>query len=273
MNKTIVKIIKEVAACLLTLVILVPLYILIINSFKNSEQAGLSGIGLPVEWHIIENYTTLVKVGNILTGLKTSLIVTIISVAFTIIMTSMAAFVLQRKKTRLSNILYMTILIGMFLPGSAIISFFILKFFGLTGTYFAAILVYINCTTPLNIFLYFGSYKNIPRELDESAIVDGCGPYRMFFKVVFPLIKPVTVTVIIISFMTYWNDFQTALWFLNSPRTFTLVMTLYSFYGEHQADWNLVFADIVVISLPVVLIYLALQKFVVSGMTAGAIKG
>ncbi len=273
MKKKYLQILKEVIACSLTLIILVPLYILVINSFKNAEQAGLTGIDLPSGWHIIENYTTLFKAGNILMGFKTSVIVTVISVFFTIMITSMAAFVLQRKKTRLSNMIFMIILVGMFLPESLIISYFILKFFGLTGTYVAAILVYINSTTPLNVFFYYGSFKNIPRELDESAIMDGCGPYKMFFKIIFPLVKPVTVTVLIISCMTCWNDFRTALWFLNSPKTFTLVMTLYSFYGEHRADWNLVFADIVVISLPIVLVYLLLQKHVVSGMTSGAIKG
>lgn len=263
----------EIIACMLSLVIIVPLYMLVINSFKNSEQAGLTGIDLPKEWDIIANYATLIKAGNVLTGLKTSLIVTIVSVFLIVVMTSMAAFVLQRKKTKMSEFLYLFILVGMFLPGSMVISYFVLKFLHLTGSYAAAILVYINGTIPLSMFLYTGSFKSVPRELDESAIVDGCGIYRLFFIIIFPLIKPVTVTVIIINFMSFWNDFQTALWFLNSPKNFTLVMTLYYFYGAHQADWNLVFADIVVISLPVVIIYLALQKYVVAGMTAGALKG
>ena len=273
MKKMTFKLISELIACILSLFILTPIYILVINSFKTSEQAGLTGIGLPTTWHVIENYSTLFTVGNVFTGLKTSIIVTVISVVFSVLLTSMAAFTLQRKRSRIAKALYMMILIGMFLPGSLIVSYFIMKFFHLSGTYASAILMYINSMFSMSIFLYFGSFKSIPREIDESALIDGCGPYRLFFRIIFPLIKPVTVTVVIINFMTFWNDFQTALWFLNSPSRFTLVMTLYRFYGEHQADWNLVFADIVVISIPIVTVYLLLQKYIVSGMTSGAVKG
>ncbi len=122
-------------------------------------------------------------------------------------------------------------------------------------------------------FPYTGFYKSIPRDIDESALLDGCSILRLLFSIVFPLVKPVTVTVIIISFMSVWNDFSIAIYFLNSPKKYTMVLTAYNYFGVHSADWNLVFGDIVLVSLPVVILYFALQKYIVAGMTAGAVKG
>jgi raffinose/stachyose/melibiose transport system permease protein len=109
--------------------------------------------------------------------------------------------------------------------------------------------------------------------LDESAVIDGCGPYRLFFNIIFPLLKPVTVTVIIIDFMSVWNDFGTSIYFLNRPERYTMVMSTFYFFGARSADWNLVFADVVLTSLPVIILYVLLQKYIISGMVSGSIKG
>lgn len=135
------------------------------------------------------------------------------------------------------------------------------------------IMVSIAINFPYGVFLYTGFYKSIPREIDESAVIDGCSPYGLFFRVIFPLLLPVTITSIIIQFLAIWNDFTTAIYFLNTPSKYSLVMTTYFFFGAHAADWNLVFANLVIISLPVLILYIVLQRFVISGMTNGAVKG
>lgn len=125
----------------------------------------------------------------------------------------------------------------------------------------------------MGVFLYMGYYKSIPREIDESAMLDGCGCIRMFAAVIFPLLKPITVTLFIITFMAIWNDFGTTIYFLNSSSNFTLTLTVYNFFGVHSADWNLVFANVIAVSAPVVLVYFLAQKQIISGMTAGEVKG
>lgn len=255
------------------LLILIPLYMLIVNSFKSSAEAGQLGLSWPREWHIGANYKELIRTGKIMIGYRTSAIVTFTSVAAAGLLTAAAGFTLQRKTGKISESIYLLFVLGMIIPFSPVTTYFVVKGLHLTGGYAGAILVYMTLAIPASVFLYTGFYKTIPRELDESAIMDGCGPARLFFQIVFPLVKPVTATVFIINFMGIWNDFGTAIYYLNSPHRFTVVLSTFSFYGQHSADWNLVFADIVAISLPVVILYLLLQRYIISGMTAGAVKG
>ncbi|MNN66497.1 Inner membrane ABC transporter permease protein YcjP [compost metagenome] len=123
------------------------------------------------------------------------------------------------------------------------------------------------------VMLYTGFFKSIPRDIDESAVIDGAGPLTLFFKIIFPLLKPVTVTLIIITFMNVWNDFGITIYFLNSPSNYTITLTIYNFLGTYSSQWNLIFANIVVVSVPVVLLYLLLQNYIIDGMTAGSVKG
>lgn len=123
------------------------------------------------------------------------------------------------------------------------------------------------------VFLYSGFLSSVPKDLDESAIIDGAGPLRMFFQIIFPLLKPVTVTVIIVSFMSVWNDFGISIYFLNSSENYTISLTIYNFFGIHNSDWQLIFANVVATSIPVVALYLFLQRYIISGMTSGSVKG
>ena len=115
--------------------------------------------------------------------------------------------------------------------------------------------------------------RAFPRDIDEAAILDGCGSLTLFFRVVFPLLKPMTVTLFILTFMNIWNDFGTTIYFLNTSENYTLPLTIYNFFSTHSSDWNLVFTDVVIVSLPVVLLYFCAQKQIMSGMTSGAVKG
>jgi raffinose/stachyose/melibiose transport system permease protein len=121
--------------------------------------------------------------------------------------------------------------------------------------------------------MYIGFLKSIPSSIDEAAIVDGCNSLQLFFKVIFPLLKPMTITLFILNFMNIWNDFGTTIYFLNSSENYTLTLTIYNYFSTHSSDWNLVFADVVAVSLPVIIIYFSAQKHIMSGMTSGAVKG
>ena len=126
---------------------------------------------------------------------------------------------------------------------------------------------------PWTIFTMSGFIKNVPRELDEAAFIDGATPVRTFFSVIFPLLKPIVATVIVTTAMGAWNEFMVPLYFFNSSSKWTMPLTVYNFFGQYSSDWNYVFADLVLTALPITILYLLCQKYVVAGATAGAVKG
>jgi raffinose/stachyose/melibiose transport system permease protein len=135
------------------------------------------------------------------------------------------------------------------------------------------ILLYAATQIPFSVFLMYAYIDSIPRELDEAAIVDGCGPLRLFFRIILPLSTPVVVTVAVLNFLGVWNDFLLPLYYLNNSTNWPMTLAVYNFFGQFQSDWSLVSADILLTVLPVLVIYLIGQRFILSGMTAGAIKG
>lgn len=254
------------------LVILIPVYMVVINSFKSRTEAALMNIHFPTEWHIVENYKQMFIEGGILRGFVNSIFITLICTFALIGFCSATAFVLQRKKSALSSIINTIVILGLVMPVQIIPTYFVCDFFHLPNV-ISGILVLIVVNMPFTIFLYTGYIKGIPREIDESAWLDGANHYQLFFKLIFPLLRPATATAFIVNFMAVWNDFGTSIYFLNSARNYTLPLTVYNFVGTHSSDWQLVFANVVVATLPVAIVYLALQRFIIDGMTAGAVKG
>ncbi|XID96044.1 carbohydrate ABC transporter permease [Paenibacillaceae bacterium WGS1546] len=262
----------EALAVLLSLLVVVPLLFILVNSFKDKAGAARMTLALPDKWFVMENYAEMIRVGGVMTGLQNSAIVTFLSVALIVVLSAMMAFTLQRKGTRTSGLLYLLLLLGLMIPLQIIPAYF-LTFYLNIKTYSAAILMLTVTNLSFGTFLYSGFYKSIPREIDESAIMDGVGPFRLFFRIIFPLIKPVTVTLVIISFMGVWNDFGITIYFLNSPSNYTVTLTIFNFLGTYSSEWHLIFANVVLVSAPVVLLYLVLQRYIIDGMTAGSVKG
>jgi raffinose/stachyose/melibiose transport system permease protein len=135
------------------------------------------------------------------------------------------------------------------------------------------IILYATLQIPFAVFLIYGFVASIPRELDEAATIDGCGPFQLFFRVVLPLLTPVVVTTAILSFLNTWNDFIMPLYYLNSSANWPMTLAVYNFFGQFKQSWNLVSADILLTILPVLVVYLAGQRFILSGMASGAVKG
>jgi len=256
----------------ISLIILIPIFMVVINSFKGRNEAALMNISLPTTWHIIENYSQMIEEGGIVRGFLNSFSITAICVFGLITMCSAMAFVLERKKSKFSNVINMTVIFGLVLPVQIIPTYFVCNFLHLSHV-IAAIFVLIVANMSFTVFLYTGYIKSIPIEIDESAWLDGAGHFKLFFHIIFPLLQPVTITAIIINFMAVWNDFGISIYFLNSAKNYTLPLTVYNFFGNHSSDWQLVFANVVLATLPVAIIYLVLQKHIISGMTAGAVKG
>jgi len=190
----------------------------------------------------------------------------------TVVVSSAAAFVITRRKTRRSEGMYIYFLIGMIAPMQIITTYAVLKILGLTGSFTGVILVNVALNIPLSIVMFSGFVKGIPREIDEAAAIDGCGSYRLFGIIILPLLKPVMSSNIIFLSLGIWNDIMLPIYFLSGNK-WTLPLSVYQFYGQYYSNWNYVFADIVISAIPVVVLFLVAQKYIVAGMVSGALKG
>lgn len=264
--------IKGIFFWVLSLVVIVPFLIVVFNAFKTQPEAINMELSLPDVWHF-ENFATVWEDGNILQSMKNSLILSVSSVAVTVVCSSMCAYVISRNRTKFNRLIYVFFAMGLMVPVSNVTIVKVLRVLNIYNTLFGTILVFIALIMPLSVFLYYGFIAGIPRELDEAAIVDGAGAVRIFAQVIFPLLKPATVTVIMINFLNVWNDFQIPLYTLPDPSNAVIVQKVYNFFGTYTASWNLVSVTIIYAILPILVVYLFGQKYIISGMTAGSVKG
>lgn len=253
-------------------VIVVPLVIMIFGSLKTPARAVQFSLSLPTEL-LFSNYAYVIERANMVRAFMNSLIVTTFSVVICIVCSALIAFLVARKKSRFTRFLSNYYLMGMIAPFQVITTFALLQLLRLNGTYLGVILVFVSVTMSWSVFLFTGFIASLPRELDEAAFIDGYSPMRMFFAIILPLIKPITVTVIVMDAMSVWNDFQIPLYFFNTSSRWTLPLTVYNFFGRYFNYWNYVFANLVLVALPITIVYLLCQRYIIAGMTAGAIKG
>ena len=256
---------------IMTFTVLFPFLLVLLTSFKSVEEAAIVDLSLPKKF-LWENFTYVIEQGKLVRAFKNSLIVTIAVVVLTVLISSATAFVLTRRNDKLSKTFFNYFLIGMIAPLSLIPEVIIVKKLGISGTYLSIILIHVAVRMPLSIMIYSGVIKGIPRSLDESAMLEGCGFLRMFYSIIFPLLKPAVFTNVIIVFMGVWNDFQISLYFITDTAKNTVPLSIYSFVGYMTYKWNYVCAFIVLSILPILLVYCFAQKYIVEGMIAGAVK-
>jgi raffinose/stachyose/melibiose transport system permease protein len=267
------KLSRDLLMLIVGLIFLVPFWMVLINSLKTTKEANLFGMNLPsLSTLRLENYVQVFTEGQVLRGLLNGLLEASASVLILIVVSSIGAFVISRNRSRMSNGLYYLFLLGLIIPPAFIPTYLVLKGTGLLDTYAGIILIFTAYGLPFNIFLYSGFIKGIPREIDESAVMEGAGTIRMFYSVVFPLLMPITVTCFIFNFVGAWNDVMIPLFFVSSDK-WALPLSVYKFYSTYSKEWNLVFAHIVYTVTPLVAVYIFCQKYMVAGMTAGAVKG
>ncbi|QDH19675.1 carbohydrate ABC transporter permease [Saccharibacillus brassicae] len=257
---------------LASLIIILPMLVMIFGSFMNNIEVMKFTLRLPSEWHF-SNYATVFREGGLARAFWNGILITGVSCFLNIFTSSAAAFILTRRDTKLSNFLYMFFFMGLIAPMSTITTIRVVQWFGFYGSITSVILIYASLNTAFSVFLYSGFIRSIPKALDEVAFLEGAGTLSVFFKIVTPLILPVNATVAIMVFMSVWNDITIPLYFLTDSSDWTMPLSVYNFYGKFSRDWNLIFADLVLTSLPVFILYLFCQKYIVSGLTAGAVKG
>lgn len=257
---------------LISLLIIIPLLIMVLGSFKTATEAQLFNLKLPTEWKF-DNYLYVLKNGRIAIAMLNSVVITVTVTAIVLISGSLCAFVVSRRKSRYMNFVYNLFMVGMISPLQIVTTFGLLKVLNLTGTYVGVILIQGAVLLPWAIFTLSGFIKGIPRELDEAAFIDGAKPFRMFFQIIMPLLKPIMATALVSTAMGAWNEFMIPLYFFNSSSKWTMPLTVYNFFGQYASNWNYVFADLVLTAVPITILYLFCQKYIVSGATAGAVKG
>ncbi len=264
--------IVEAILILSSLLIIIPVLIMIFGSFKTSAEVLSFSLKPPEKW-MFANYVKVFEEGGIPRAFLNSLLITGISSVINIVASSAASFILVRRETKLANTLYMFFFMGLIAPMSTITTIRIVQMLGFYGSISSVILIYASLNTAFSVFLYSGFIKTIPKALDEVAFLEGASVFGVFFRIVTPLILPVNATVAIMVFMSVWNDITIPLYFLTDSSTWTMPLSIYNFYGKYSRDWNLIFANLVLTSLPVFILYLFGQKYIVSGLTAGAVKG
>ncbi len=257
---------------LVSLIIIIPISVMILGSFKNPTEAQLFSLTLPSEWHL-DNYSYVIQKGGIGLAFINSMIITIMVTSFVIISGSLCAFVISRKKSKYTSFLYNLFLLGMVSPIQIVTTFGVLKALNLMGTFAGVICVEAALQLPWTIFTLTGFIRNVPKDLDEAAYIDGAKPIIMFSKIIMPLMKPILFTALVTTAMAAWNEFMIPMYFFNSSSKWTMPLTVYNFFGQYASNWNYVFADLVLTALPITILYLLCQKYIISGQTAGAVKG
>ena len=266
--------VRSALILLFALIYLIPLYIAVSNAFKSYWDVIKSPLALPSE-PTMDNFVEAFHSSNILSLYGTSILITFSSVALLILICSTAAYIIIRRKNKLCKFLYGFALIGIMVPPvvTLVPSIKTLSMLGLMYTPWGLLMFYGGAYFSTTIFLYTGFINSIPATLDESAYIDGANTITIFFRIIFPLLKPCTATAVILMGMWIWNDFLNPMYILGTTAGKTITLGIYNSIGALTSKWNLVFANVILASFPIVILYLCMQKQFMTGLTAGAVKG
>lgn len=273
-NKTIRNIILTLIGILLAVVYLFPIYILIVNSFKTQKGIYTDILGLPgAETFTLDNYPEAFTQLEFLKTFMNSLLITVISTAVIVVFTSMAAWALVRVKSKISGGIFFMFAAAMLIPFQCVM-LPLMNVLGKIGALNPIGLgfAYLGFGSSLSIIMFHGFIKSVPLELEEAARMDGCGVFRTFWVIVFPLLKTIIVTVFILNVMWIWNDFLLPQLVINNPDWETIPLKTFYFFGQYSKRWDLATAGLLLGMIPIILFYLFAQKYIVKGVTDGAIK-
>lgn len=265
-------VVGNIISIIISLIVLIPLVVLFVNSFKTSAEANQMTLSLPEKW-MFENYSTVIEQGKLVTSFFNGLLYATGSVIVIVIVVSLAAFVISRNMKGTNRFLYYFIISGIAMPINNVSLMKVMQAFHLVNTRFGIILLYAAINIPLSLFLAYGFVETIPREIDEAAVIDGCTPWQLFTRIIAPLLKPIVSTLFVLDFMAIWNDFTMPLYYLNNSAKWPMTLAVYNFFGAFQNSWNLVAADIMLTLLPVLIVFIVGQKYIVGGVSAGSVKG
>ena len=257
------------------IVFVVPFVFIFLTAAKTRGEAALFRFSWPSKFQLLENIREVMTFGDnrMFLALWNSTILTVGSVTLIVLFSALVAFVLQRRQDRVASVVSSIMLAGLIIPPAVVPTIFLLQWLGIYKTLFGLIMVEVAYTMPFAILIFRAFMASIPRELDEAAIIDGASPLRVFSSIILPLLQPAIITVIVTSSVGIYNDFTGPLYFLPGSENVTVQLTLFSFMSQFGSQWNLLFANVLVITVLPLIMFIFFQRQIVSGMTAGAIKG
>ena len=260
---------------LIAIVFIYPVYLMFMNSFKPFGEIVADVLAFPKHFDL-SNYTYVIKKMDYALLFRNNVIITVIGIAGIVVFSSMAAYMLDRKDGRYTKIAYAIITTPMLIPFQTIMITLLksMNVLHLSGSKIGLGIQYWGFGIPMATFIFFNFMKTVPKELDESATIDGASTFRTYTSIIFPLLKPVTVTVIVLDVMWIWNDFLLPLLMVNSNnQTKTLVLAAYTFVGQMNTKWNYALTAMVLTVVPSIIVFILLQKHIVEGVVAGEVKG
>jgi len=264
------------AAVLASIVVfLVPFAFIILTAAKSASQASLLNFSWPTHLQAWTNVRQVLATQDyiVVIAFINSTIITTVSVALLVVFSAMVAFVLQRRLTRWTPLVNLLVLSGLIVPPAVVPTIWVLQRVHLFGTLPGLILVEVAFGMSFCVLLFRAFIGTIPRELDEAAVLDGASPLGLFFRVILPLLRSVMVTVVVVQSVAIFNDFTNPLYFLPGSNGATVQLTLFNFQSQFNTSYNLLFMDILLITIPPLVMYLFFNRQIVAGMTAGAVKG
>jgi raffinose/stachyose/melibiose transport system permease protein len=254
---------------------LVPFAFILLTASKDPKDAAQLGFTWPKNFQFVQNFIDVLKARDyiLIIAYVNSIILTVASVTILVVLGAMMAYVMQRRPNRWSRIVNFLVLCGLIIPPAVVPTIWLLQKIGLFGTMPGLILVEVAFGMAFSILLFRAFIGTIPREIDEAAFIDGAGPLRVFFRVILPLLRPVMATVVVVQSVAIFNDFTNPLYFLPGDQNATLQLTLFNFQSQFNTSYNLLFMDILLITIPPLLVYVFFNRQIVAGLTSGAVKG
>lgn len=263
----------EIVMLIFCVVFFIPIYYLVVSTFKSQKEIMSQPLHLPSSFKF-DNYVKALDSMDFWRNFANSLLITVCSVVLIVIFGSMAAYAIARRSNKLTKALSWYFVLGFMVPlqTTMLPLFLIMKNLHFINTYGGMIFLHTNGCV-FAYFMYRSFINSVPKELEEAACIDGSGIFRVFWQIVFPLLKPVTATLVIFNVMWIWNDFLLTYLFLSSTEKATLIMQVYNGVGQFSNDWSIMMPALVLALLPMVIFYLLMQKNIIGGLTMGSVKG
>ena len=266
---------EAVAVLVVAIVFVVPFIFIVITAAKERVESSRLEFTWPANWRLLDNLAEVIGARDnlMVTAMRNSLILTVASVTLIVFLSAMVGYVLQRRRDRIGALVTALMLAGLVIPPAIVPTIYVLQAVGLFKTIPGLVLVEVAFLMPFSVLIFRTFVSAIPRELDEAAIMDGASPTTLFLRVILPLLRPAIITVIVVTSVAVYNDFVNPLYFLPGTDNATVQLTLFNFQSQFNTRWNLLFADVLLITIPPLIMFIFFQRQIVSGMTAGAVKG
>jgi raffinose/stachyose/melibiose transport system permease protein len=269
------RLLSLVAILLSVIVFLVPFAFILLTAVKDRQQASLLDFSWPHQFQFVQNFIDVVKARDymLIIAFINSTVLTVVSVTILVVLAAMVAFVLQRKASRWNGLINLLVLSGLIIPPAVVPTIWVLQKLGLFRTMPGLIMIEVAFGLSFCVLLFRAFIATVPRELDEAAIIDGAGPIRLFFRVILPLLRSVIVTVVVVQSVTVFNDFTNPLYFLPGDQNATVQLTLFNFSSQFNTQYNLLFMNILLVTIPPLIMFMFFNRQIVAGLTSGAVKG